>query len=104
LIEKKTEVAIEKKSNNNASPNKELQKELQKTQKLFQQLEEKLAKLNKEKISLESDLASPEIYLEKQKFLVAENKYKENSIQLQKANSEYEKLFEKIMEMEEKAS
>ena len=104
LIEKKTEEPIEKKSNNNTSPNKELQKELQKAQKLFQQLEDKIAKLNKEKIILESDLASPEIYLEKQKFLIAENKYKENSNQLQKANQEYEKLFEKIMEMEEKAS
>jgi ATP-binding cassette subfamily F protein 3 len=104
LIEKKTEEPIEKKSNNNTSPNKELQKELQKAQKLFQQLEDKIAKLNKEKIILESALASPEIYLEKQKFLIAENKYKENSNQLQKANQEYEKLFEKIMEMEEKVS
>jgi ATP-binding cassette subfamily F protein 3 len=104
LIEKKTEEPIEKKSNNNTSPNKELQKELQKAQKLFQQLEDKIAKLNKEKIILEFALASPEIYLEKQKFLIAENKYKENSNQLQKANQEYEKLFEKIMEMEEKVS
>ena len=104
LIEKKTEEPIEKKSNNNTSPNKELQKELQKAQKLFQQLEDKIAKLNKEKIILESALASPEIYLEKQKFLIAENKYKENSNQLQKANQDYEKLFEKIMEMEEKVS
>lgn len=104
LIEKKTEAPIEKKSNNNSLPNKDFQKELQKVQRLFQQLEEKIAKLNKEKIILESDLASPEIYLEKQKFLVAENKYKENSNQLQKANAEYEILFEKIMEMEEKIS
>ncbi|KAA9036609.1 ABC-F family ATP-binding cassette domain-containing protein [Ginsengibacter hankyongi] len=104
LIEKKIEVPLEKKSNNNSSPNKDFQKELQKAQRLFQQLEEKIAKLNKEKITLESDLASPEIYLEKQKFLTAENKYKENSIQLQKATVEYEKLFEKIIEMEEKNS
>ena len=104
IVEKKTEVQLEKKSNNNSSPNKDFQKELQKTQRLFQQLEEKIAKLNKEKITLESDLASPEIYLEKQKFLTAENKYKENSIQLQKATAEYEKLFEKIIEMEEKNS
>ena len=105
LIEKKTEVPTEKKSNNNhTSPNKDFQKELQKTQKLFQQIEDKIAKLSKEKIVLESNLASPEIYLEKQKFINAENKYKENSNQLQKANEEYEKLFEKIMELEEKAT
>ena len=53
-------------------------KSCKKTQKLFQQLEEKIAKLNQEKIALEADLALPEIYLEKQKFLTAENKYKEN--------------------------
>ena len=104
IVEKKTEVQLEKKSNNNSSPNKDFQKELQKAQRLFKQLEEKIAKLNKEKITLESDLASPEIYLEKQKFVTAENKYKENSIQLQKATAEYEKLFEKIIEMEEKNS
>jgi len=101
-IEKKPDIIVEKKVNNN-SPNKDFQKELQKTQRLFQQLEEKIAKLNKEKTALEADLALPEIYLEKQKFLTVENKYKENSSQLQKANAEYEKLFEKIMELEEKA-
>ncbi len=52
---------------------------------------------------MEADLALPEIYLEKQKFLTAENKYKENCTRLQKANAEYEKLFEKLMELEEKA-
>ncbi len=102
-VEKKPEVIVEKKVNN-VSPNKDLQKELQKTQKLFQQLEKKIAKLNKEKTALETDLALPEIYLEKQKFLTAENKYKENCSQVQKANIEYEKLFEKIMELEEKGS
>ncbi len=102
IVEKKKEEPVQKKSNNNDSINKESQKELQKTQKLFQQLEEKIAKLNKEKTALESDLASPNIYLEKQKFLNAENKYKENSSELQKTNAEYEKLFEKIMELEEK--
>ena len=101
-IEKMPDIIVEKKVNN-TSPNKDFQKELQKTQRLFQQLEEKIAKLNKEKTALEADLALPEIYLEKQKFLTVENKYKENSSQLQKANAEYEKLFEKIMELEEKA-
>ena len=101
-VEKKPEIIAEKRTNN-TSPNKDFQKELQKTQKLFQQLEEKIAELNKEKTVLEADLALPEIYLEKQKFLAAENKYKENSNQLKKANAEYEKLFEKIVELEERA-
>ena len=102
--QKKTGVTPEKKSNNNTSENKELQKELLKAQKYFQQLEEKIARLNKEKIALEADLALPEIYLEKQKFLTAEKLYNDKSGQLDKANEEYEKLFEKIMELEEKTS
>lgn len=104
LIEKKVTIPVENKSNNNTLQNKELQKELVKAQKNFQQLEDKIAKLNKEKQILESDLALPEIYLEKQKFLDAENRYRQKSDQLQKANEEYEKLFEKIMKMEETTS
>ena len=104
LIEKKITAPTEKKSESNTSQNKELQKELVKAQKLFQQLEDKIAKLNKEKLTLESDLALPEIYLEKNKFLDAENRYRQKSDQLQKANEEYEKLFEKLMKMEETAS
>jgi ATP-binding cassette, subfamily F, member 3 len=109
-LSKKKEVVIDKKPiepgnkklPNNNSQNKYVQKELQKAQKLFQQLEEKIATLNKEKLTLESDLALPEIYLEKQKFVDAENRYQLKTDQLKKANEEYEKLFEKIMEMEEK--
>jgi ATP-binding cassette subfamily F protein 3 len=101
-IEKKSDVVVEKKSNQNNNENKELQKELQRAQKQFQQLEEKIANLNKEKIILENDLALPGIYVDKQKFTDAEKRYAEKSNQLQKANEEYEELFEKIMEMEQK--
>ena len=102
LIEKKSMTPPGKKTTNNAPQNKESQKELQKAQKLFLQLEEKIAKLSQEKSALESDLALPEIYLEKQKFVDAETRYQQKTDQLTKANEEYEKLFEKIMEMEEK--
>ncbi len=91
-----------KKAANNISQNKELQKELQKAQKLFQQLEEKTAALNIEKLKLESNLALPEIYLDRQKFVDAENSYQLKTDQLKKANTEYEKLFDKIIELEEK--
>lgn len=103
VMQKKAETPAEKKSNNN-SENKELQKELQKAQRNFQQVEEKIAKMNKEKVALESDLSLPEIYSEKDKFLKAEKLYNEKANQLQKANEEYEKLFEKIMELEGKNS
>jgi len=101
VLEKKIIEPVEKKLNNNFQ-NKELQKELQKAQRNFQQLEEKIAKLKKEKDLLETKLASPEIYLDKRKFVEAEKSYLDKSIQLQNANEEYEKLFEKIMELEEK--
>ena len=101
VVEKKIIEPVEKKLNNNFQ-NKELQKELQKAQRNFQQLEEKIAKLKKEKDLLETKLASPEIYLDKRKFVEAEKSYLDKSIQLQKANEEYEKIFEKIMELEEK--
>ena len=104
LIEKKSTEPVNKKKADNTSHNRELQKELQKAQRLFQQLEEKIAKLNKEKLTLENNLALPEFYLDRQKFAEAETAYQQKSDQLKKANEEYEKLFEKIIEMEEKVS
>ncbi|MGH2647726.1 MAG: ABC transporter ATP-binding protein, partial [Ginsengibacter sp.] len=102
VVEKKMIQTIEKKSANNNSMLKEHQKELQKAQKLFQQLEERISKLNKEKITLEADLSLPEIYSDKNKFIDAENKYNQKTEQLKKANDEYEKLFEKIIDIEAK--
>ena len=111
IVEKKANMPAEKKSNNNnnksnnnTSINKEQEKELQKAKKSFQQLEENISKLNLEKARLETNLATPEIYLDRQKFADTENRYKQNSDQLNKANLEYETLFEKIMELEETVS
>ncbi|HVZ96480.1 MAG TPA: ATP-binding cassette domain-containing protein [Chitinophagaceae bacterium] len=86
------------------SAGKELQKELQKAQKIFQQAEAKIAKLTAEKIALEKELASPEIYVEKQRFLDTESKYHKNAADLQKAHEEYEKIFEKMMSLEQEIS
>ena len=86
-----------KKTSAATSAHKELHKELQKAQKLFQQVEEKISTLTLQKISLEKDLASPDIYSDKQKFIDTEKKYQQNATQLQQSNHEYEKLFEKIM-------
>jgi ATPase components of ABC transporters with duplicated ATPase domains len=82
--------------------NKELKKELQKQQRLFQQLEEKLAALNSRKAALEASLSDPETYADKEKFLKAEADYKQVSEECAQVNKEYEKVFEKIMELEEK--
>jgi ATP-binding cassette subfamily F protein 3 len=102
-IEKPKEAKVETKSNNQKTAiDKDAQKELQKTQRQFQQLEEKIALLTKQKISLESALATPEIYNNSTKFSQTESDYKNIFDQLQKANAEYEIVFEKIMQLEEK--
>lgn len=89
-------------NNQNSGIDKELKKELTKQKNLFKQLEEKIADLTKKKAQLELDLASPEVYGDKIKFLQTENAYKVNGDDLKKANAEYEIVFEKVMELEEK--
>ncbi len=100
IPEKKNEQRTERKSNNNNSPNRDAQKELQKIQRRFQEIEQKIENINREKNILESNLALPEIYLDSQKFMNAEKLYNQKNSELKKANAEYETLFEKIMEME----
>ena len=103
IVIKKTVAVAEKKSlNNHTSENREFQKELQKIKKQFQQLEEQIAKITKEKNKLEADLSLPEIYSENQTFVETESRYKQKADQLATDNEEYEKLFEKILEMEDK--
>jgi ATP-binding cassette subfamily F protein 3 len=86
----------------NSGIDKELKKELTKQKNLFKQLEEKIADLNKKKTQLELDLASPDVYGDKAKFLKAESAYNTASEDLKKANAEYEIVFEKLMDLEEK--
>ncbi len=90
------------KTEQRGSIDKELKKELQRVKNHFLQLEEKIASLNNQKIQLELDLASPDVYGDKTKFLQTETAYKTNAEDLQKANSAYEVAFEKMMGMEEK--
>lgn len=83
-----------------APVNKEQKKELQKQQRIFQQLEEKIASLTRQKAQLEASLADPATYSDKTRFVQAEADYKKASDELNKANREYEQVFEKIMELE----
>ncbi len=77
-----------------------IRKELQKQQRAFQQLEEKISELKRKKTALEQLLASPDIYTDKSKFLSTEADYNRLNEELAKTNSEYEAVFEKIMELE----
>jgi ATP-binding cassette subfamily F protein 3 len=98
-VENRIQSVVEKKQAS-VSVNKELKRELQKLQKLFQQLEEKIAKLNDRKIQLEAALADHTTYSDKNKFLRTESEYKQVSDELLKLNVEYEKVFEKIIGLE----
>jgi ATP-binding cassette subfamily F protein 3 len=80
---------------------KSLQKELQKVKREFEQLEEKISKATREKLKLENELAQPEVYTDNKKFVEVESLYQQKKAELKKENEVYEKLFEKIMELEE---
>jgi len=80
--------------------NREAKKELQRQQRLFQELEQKIATLSSQKDRLEASLADPSTYSDKNKFVAAEAEYKKASDELGKANRQYEQVFEKIVELE----
>jgi ATP-binding cassette subfamily F protein 3 len=89
-------------SNQRTPVDKEVKKEYQKNKTRFQQIEEKLAQLNKGKAELEQLMASPDGYSNKEKFHQTEIAYKNISSELVTLNKEYEIVFEKVMELEEK--
>lgn len=100
--EKPVEVKPLQVQKSNSPIDKEFKKELQKQQRNLQQLEEKLATLTQQKKALEDQLALPEIYSDKNKFLATEAAYKKSIAALEATNREYEMVFEKLMELEEK--
>ncbi|MFT3681317.1 MAG: ABC-F family ATP-binding cassette domain-containing protein [Ferruginibacter sp.] len=86
----------------NTGIDKELKKEYQKHKNRFQQIEERLAKLNQQKVVLEASMTDPANYANKDKFQQTEADYKKLTKELDDLNKEYEVVFEKVMELEEK--
>jgi ATP-binding cassette subfamily F protein 3 len=82
--------------------NKETKKELQKQQRLFQQYEERIAALKEQKKNLEASLGSPETYSDRKKYSAAEGEINKVNAELDRLNREYEQVFEKIVELENK--
>ncbi len=80
--------------------NKEAKKELQRQQRIFQDLEQKIATITRQKLALEASLADPATYSDKNKFVATESGYKKASEELEKANRQYEQVFDKIVELE----
>lgn len=83
------------------APNTEAKKELQKLKTKFKTLEQKLEQLKNNKQQLEAELSNPDVYGNKEKFMQAEQAYNKALAEWNTANTEYETLFEKIMELEE---
>jgi len=81
--------------------NKEAKKLLQKQQKRVEQLEADIKHLQSESNRLELQLSAPEIYADRQKFLVAESEYKKAALSLTVAMQTYDAALEKLMELEE---
>ncbi len=79
---------------------KQMQRELQKQQKLLEKTESQINAIEAEKIVLEGQLASPDIYADKNKFIETEKKYNDICAQLSALQKEYELIFEKIIELE----
>jgi ATP-binding cassette subfamily F protein 3 len=98
-----THLNNEQRSLNNTSQDRETKKQLQNLQRKFQQLEEQVKKTNEQKAETEILLATPDTYNNKQKFLDTETRYKKIVVQLADLNKDYERTFEKIMELEQKA-
>jgi ATP-binding cassette subfamily F protein 3 len=96
----KSKAREESKPQTIAPINKEHKKELQKQQRIFQQLEEKVALLTKQKNELEAALTDPSTYSDKQKFILAEAAYNKAASELAQLNKQYEQVFEKIVELE----
>jgi len=81
--------------------NKETKKHLQKQQRLVGQLDEDIKRLQSETDRLEMQLSTPEIYADRQKFLVAESEYKKAALSLVVVKQNYDAALEKLIELEE---
>jgi ATP-binding cassette, subfamily F, member 3 len=80
--------------------NKDLQKEVQKQQKLLQQIESNLNKTKAEKLRIEAAMGDPSNYADRNKFVQLEVDYKKVQTEYNNQNAEYEKAFEKLVELE----
>jgi ATP-binding cassette, subfamily F, member 3 len=81
--------------------NKEAKKQFQKQQKLVEQLDGDIRRLQQESDRLELQLSAPEIYADRQKFLIAESEYKKAALSLNVAKQQYEVALERLIEMED---
>jgi ATP-binding cassette, subfamily F, member 3 len=91
------------KTNINNDQQNAWRKELQKQQKILQRQEEDINKLKLEKQELEGKLGDPSFYAaNKAEFQKVDEKYRQVSARYTSLSAEYDKVFEQVMELEEK--
>lgn len=88
------------KQETNTSISKEKKKEYQKAQKVFQQLEVKLAEWQGKQKELEAKLSDPSLYANKEEFIATESAYQHVQHSVSELTREYEKAFEEMMRLE----
>jgi ATP-binding cassette subfamily F protein 3 len=79
-----------------------LKNDLKLLQKKFAKIEEEVNIINLQKLQIETDLALPENYMDAQKFAKLEADYKILQEKKSIADKNYERMFEEIMELENK--
>ncbi len=79
---------------------REQKKELQKYKRQLEKKEEDINTLEEKKAGVEKEMSLPETYAQIEKFHQLEKDYENIQLKLASAHQEYEKLFEKILEME----
>jgi ATP-binding cassette subfamily F protein 3 len=86
----------------NASNQQQLKREYQNKLKAFQKVEAELEKIKAALSLLEGQLGDPAVYADRERFLKLDSEYKDLTPKVEAKNKEYEKLFEEVMQLEEK--
>ncbi len=91
-----------KQSNNNTQDLQQIKRTYQNKLKSFQKVEADLERLKTELQGLESKLADPSIYAQKEEFKKLDESYKSVHQKVQTLEKDYEQLFEEVMDLESK--
>ena len=97
-VEVKAEPKKEKETKPAASDDKK--KDLKKMNQVLKEIEEEIAQLEREVKEAEAELAREEIYTDPEKLSEANRRYQQASPRLLKAQAEWERIAEEIMELE----
>lgn len=96
-----TEPAKEERNKTQLNLQRENERQLKKCQQAFEKEEATINHIEEEKLALEKDLALPDIYSNKGKFMETEQQYKQLLDALENHQKKYNELFEEILSLEE---